>query len=280
VRLRNRLAALAQLVRLPNGLVAAAAVFVGGRWAGTGWSDGRVILAAISAMGLSALANAHNDFQDRHIDAYVHPERPIPSGAIPAGWVPAIIVVAGVLGVATALAARPELGVLSVAVAVTMLAYSGIKERSGLAGNLVVTVIGSLPFLYGAWAAGNAGAAVPLMALAAPLQFGREVAKDIDDEAGDWEGERPTLPIRLGLTAAQRIAAAAALVALLVLAVIAVRLPLVIGVSLLPAVLIVLFGCWQLLRGGRIPRSNVFRPSNAFKLGMVLAIAAMLPAPR
>jgi 4-hydroxybenzoate polyprenyltransferase len=278
---RKTVAAVARLARLPNGLVAAAAVIVGGRWAGAGWASGPVLLAALSAAALTAVANAYNDFEDRDIDAVVHAERPIPSGAIAPQTALLLALVAGALGVFLAAAARLPLGVLSIFVVAVMLGYGRIKAWSGVAGNVVVAVLGSLPFLYGAWAAGAPRAAIPLVALAAPLQFAREVAKDIDDVAGDF-GSRRTLPLTVGRAAARGISVVAAVLAVCGLPLAAagstrvgVTMPgggllLLAGVLLLPAGAFVLFGCWRLLQG----RAGA---AGAFKAAMVLAILAMVP---
>ena len=75
-----------------------------------------------------------------------------------------------------------------------MLAYSQIKSRWGVLGNATVAVLGSMPFLYGAWAAGKPEAGIVLVGIAAPLHLAREIAKDIDDIDGD-RGRRRTLPI-------------------------------------------------------------------------------------
>ena len=75
-------------------------------------------------------------------------------------------------------------------------------------GNVVVALLASLPFLYGAWAAGDPRAGVPLVAVAMPLHFAREVAKDLDDVRGD-AGWRATLALRSGATAARWTAAGA-----------------------------------------------------------------------
>lgn len=262
-------AAVATLVRLPNGLVAAAAVIVGGRWAGAGWGSVPVALAAGSAVALTATANAINDYQDFPIDFIAHPDRPIPSGAIGARSALLIAGVAAVCGVGLAACARLGLGVLSLGVVAAMVSYGPIKARGGVAANAMVAALGALPFLYGAWAAGIPGAAMPLVALAAPLQFAREVAKDVEDMAGD-RGRRRTLPLVAGPAAARGVAVAAAMVAVLVLVAIGGRWRPFTGLALLPAGLLVVAGCWQLTRG----RAGA---ATRFKLAMVLAIIAMIP---
>jgi len=72
-------------------------------------------------------------------------------------------------------------------------------------------VLASMPFLYGAWAAGEPRAGLVLVGIAAPLHFAREIAKDVDDIDGD-RGRRRTLPITAGVGVARVIEVAATFV--------------------------------------------------------------------
>jgi geranylgeranylglycerol-phosphate geranylgeranyltransferase len=262
------LTALVALVRLPNGLVAAGAVFVGGRWAGGGWWNPRVALAAASAVALTAVANAVNDYQDASIDVVAHPNRPIPSGAIAARTALGVAGSAAVIGIGCAAMAAPGLGLLSLGVVAAMVSYGVIKARSGVAANAMVAALGALPFLYGAWAAGVPSAAAPLVALAAPLQFAREVAKDIDDVTGD-RGRRQTLPLVAGTGAARAIGTASAIVAIAVLATFGHGRPPLAAATLFPAGAVAGVGAWRLAKG----QSGA---ATIFKVAMVLAILAMV----
>jgi len=199
--------ALARLVRLPNGLLAAAGVFVGARGAGVTWSA-PVLATGVAAICLAIVANAFNDYDDRAIDAIIHPERPLPSGAITPGAALRTVAVAALGGVTLSALARPMLALVSIGVIGVMLAYSRIKAQWGVVGNATVAVLGSMPFLYGAWAAGRPEAGLVLVGIAAPLHFAREIAKDVDDIDGD-RGRRRTLPIIAGVGAAQVVRIAA-----------------------------------------------------------------------
>jgi geranylgeranylglycerol-phosphate geranylgeranyltransferase len=170
-----------------------------------------VLAAAAAAILLSAVANAFNDYDDRAIDAMIHPDRPLPSGILTPASALRIVMIAAVGGVVSSTLARPVLGVVSLCVIGVMLAYGRIKARSGLVANAIVAVLGSMPFLYGAWAAGQPRAGVVLVGIAAPLHFAREIAKDVDDIDGD-RGRRRTLPITAGVGVARVIEAAATLV--------------------------------------------------------------------
>jgi 4-hydroxybenzoate polyprenyltransferase len=188
---------------LPNGVLAAAGVLVGARGAGVTWSPS-VLLAALAAICLGAVANAFNDYDDRAIDAIIHPGRPLPSGALAPRTALRIVVIAAAGGTVLSALARPVLGVVSLGVIGVMLAYGRVKTRWGVLANAIVAVLGSMPFLYGAWAAGDPRVGIALVGIAAPLHFAREIAKDMEDVDGD-RGRRKTLPIVAGVGVARAI---------------------------------------------------------------------------
>ncbi len=198
----QRLASVAALVRWRNALIACAGVLLGAWWTGGEVSARAVVLAAAAALALAAFANACNDYYDREIDVIAHPDRPLPRGALTPRFVLWVAAVAAASAVTLATGASPALGLLSVGILVVMLEYSRWIKRRGLAGNLTVAVLASLPFLYGGWAAGHARAALPLVALAVPLHLAREIAKDLEDVDGD-RGTRRTLPLTRGAPAAK-----------------------------------------------------------------------------
>jgi geranylgeranylglycerol-phosphate geranylgeranyltransferase len=164
-----------------------------------------VLAAALAAICLAVVANAFNDYDDRAIDALIHPSRPLPSGAITPRAALLAVAIAAVAGIVLSALARPILGAVSVGVVAVMLVYGRVKACSGVVANAIVALVGSMPFLYGAWAAGDPASGVVLVGLAAPLHFAREIDKDLDDVAGD-AGRRRTLPIVAGPQIARAIA--------------------------------------------------------------------------
>lgn len=189
--------ALLRLIRWENALISAVGVLVGAWWAGGSLQEARTAWAAGAAICLAALANAFNDLCDVEIDRTAHPERPLPSGDLSASTARGVVVIAGVLAVLFSYLAIPEMAAASIAVIGLMLLYSRILKRRGLIGNITVAVLASLPFLYGGWTAGRPLASLSLVALAIPLHLAREIAKDIEDAAGD-AGMRRTLPVAAG----------------------------------------------------------------------------------
>lgn len=265
--MRARLAnALLRLARWPNVALAASGVAFGAWW--VGWGPGeRIALAAVGAACLTVTANVWNDIADIEIDRLAHPDRPLPSGRLSTRAARAIATTAGVLGVALEAAALPELGALSVAVVALMYAYSPWIKRAGLLGNVVVAVLASLPFLYGAWVVGRPRGAISLVIIAVPLHLAREVAKDLEDAPAD-AGSRRTLPVSAGVSVAVAVLSVASLAFLLLLLPFVAARPWF-AAAVLPAAALVLCAVGIAVRGHR-------GSPLVFKLAMICAMAAFL----
>src|SRR5512140_3110802 len=168
---RRAIKAALRLVRWANALTAAAGVVLGAWWAGwAGWGGTpRVLFAAISAIGLTAAANTWNDLVDVYIDRFAHPGRPLVTGALTLRAADRIAMLAATCAVIAASEVSVALGIVSVAVLLLMRLYSPWIKRAGLAGNLLVSVLASLPFVYGSYAVGHWERGVPLVLIASAL---------------------------------------------------------------------------------------------------------------
>ena len=195
-------AALAEIARWPNALIAAAGVLVGAWWAKPGLPGAAPLWAALAAVALTVFANAFNDRYDVEIDRVAHPERPLPRGALDERQVQYLYLGAAVAAAGFSLLAHPALCLTSLAVLAVMASYTVALKRWGFAGNLTVAVLASLPFLYGAVSVGDWRAGVQLFVVGAPLHLAREIAKDIDDAGGDADHRR-TIPVAHGVRAAR-----------------------------------------------------------------------------
>jgi geranylgeranylglycerol-phosphate geranylgeranyltransferase len=259
-----------ELARWQNCLIAAAGVLFGAWWAGWG-SPVRVGFACAAAIALTVYTNATNDAADwLAIDRVAHPERPIPSKRITQRSALILGFSAAAAGVVFSFAARIWLGIISPYVLSLVIQYNTRGKRDGLPGNLTVAVVASLPFLYGAWATGNPRAGLMLVAIAAPLHFAREIAKDIDDQPGDALGGRRTVPIRWGL----KVANALILVALFAFAVQIIPVARAwprLALWIVPALAFSGYAAGRSLRG--LPGAP-----RAFKAAMLCAMAAFVIA--
>jgi geranylgeranylglycerol-phosphate geranylgeranyltransferase len=265
----TRVLPLARLLRLHNGAIAALGVVAGAWWAGARRLDGSVAAVAVAAVALAGFANAVNDRCDIAIDRVAHPDRPLPSGALSPAWATGAALACGAVALALIATVSAALALVTVGVLAAMTGYSTHLKRRGLAGNVAVAIIASLPFAYGAWVAGAPGAGLPLLAVAVPLHLAREVAKDVDDAAGD-AAARATLPLTHGAAAARwtsGLAAAIFCVAVGVLAGGSVRLTL----AFLPA-----FAC-AVLAIRRLSAARQGAP-RFYKAAMVCAMLALFTA--
>ena len=234
------------LVRWRNALIAAFGVLLGAWWAGGAPFSRAPLLSAAAAIVLAAFANAFNDCCDVEIDRVAHPGRPLPSGALTLRQARRVALTAAVLAVALTMLVSPALAAITVLVLLVMREYSVHLKRRGL-GNVIVAVLASLPFLYGAWSAGEPRAALPLLALGIPLHFAREVAKDLEDAPAD-AAVRRTLPVAQGAARARGVFFAALLVFLAVLIPFALARPLF-ALLVLPAVALCAAAARRVLAG-------------------------------
>lgn len=238
--------AVLELVRWRNALIAALGVLLGAWWADGAPLTRGPLLAAAAAIALAAFANAFNDCHDVEIDRVAHPDRPLPSGRLRRSTALAVALGGAIIGVACATLVSAALGALTILVVLVMREYSVRLKRQGF-GNLIVAVLASLPFLYGAWSAGHSRAALPLLALAVPLHFAREVAKDLEDAPGD-AAVRRTLPVTQGPARARGVFVVALLVFVAVLIPFALARPLF-ALLVLPAVAMCGAAAWRVLAG-------------------------------
>lgn len=264
--------AIARLARWPNALIAALGVVVGAWWAGGSPTASSTLLAAVAAIGLAAFANAYNDVRDEAIDRIAHPGRPLPAGELSRGTALLVAWVGAALAFGAATLVSLPLGLLTVGIVALMREYSRRIKRLGLPGNVVVALLASLPFVYGAWSTGRATAGIALAAVAAPLHLSRELAKDLEDAAAD-AAERRTLAVR-SVPAAKRalMVSLAGYIAALILFILPRPAA---AVALFPATLLAILGAWRAVRDHRgAPR--------LFKSAMVLAMLSLftLDAPR
>ena len=206
---RSRAASLLALVRVPNLAISAAGVAIGGVLAqGRVVMPGALRLAMLSAIGLGAAGNIANDLADQDADRVNRPDRPLVSGALSSNTAILVGGLLGGLGLLAAWMVEWRVFLLGLAALVVMLVYSPLLKRRGIAGNLAVAVVASVPLVYGAMAVGWWRAGLVASVLGAMLHFAREIVKDLEDVAGDAASGRRTIPIVFGRETAFLVAAA------------------------------------------------------------------------
>ncbi|HUQ82110.1 MAG TPA: UbiA family prenyltransferase, partial [Gemmatimonadaceae bacterium] len=259
--------AILSLVRWENALLSVAGVMLGA-WSATGRpGEPETLVMAGVAVLLTAFANADNDVRDFDIDRVAHPDRPLPSGALSIETARIIVGIAA----ASALVLSALLGgaqtFAAVAVIGAMTLYNRGVKAQGVPGNVIVAVVASLPFVFGAWSAGAVRDGLPLFLVGVPLHFAREIAKDLDDAHGDASYRR-TLPLRAGPGAARLVVVTSLALFVAALAPLAVHSP-AFAIIVLPAVALCLVAARRVWSGQR-------GTARLLKSAMVVAMVAFV----
>jgi geranylgeranylglycerol-phosphate geranylgeranyltransferase len=224
-------------------------------------------MVIVAAFALTAVANATNDMADVGIDRIAHPERPLPSGAITVAGAKRFAIACSVIALALTSLVAWWLGALTIVVVAIMWVYSARLKRHGVPGNLAVALLASLPFLYGAAAVDEVAKGALLVAVAAPLHFAREVAKDLEDASAD-AGSRRTVPVRSGAGTARATVAGGVATYSVAVALLATEYPLF-ALLLLPTIFLAAIAVHRLYRERR-------GTVELLKAAMVVAIAALV----
>jgi geranylgeranylglycerol-phosphate geranylgeranyltransferase len=191
-----------RLVRPFNATLASASVLIGAFLAGMASPTVRVVVACLSAWLICGGGNALNDAIDREADRRNRPTRPVVSGQVEVRQAVAL----SLLLFAGGLFAAWWVGLPALVVA--FCATGGLVlydiRGKGLLGvaNLVVSLVASLAFLYGALAAGQVVSGLTPMLFAFLYHLGREILKDVQDMPGDQISGIRTFPLVLGRTRA------------------------------------------------------------------------------
>lgn len=258
------------LIRWRNALLAGTGVLAGAWWS-AGHLSASVGAVVLGAFALTAVANTTNDIADVSIDRRAHPDRPLASGAISAAAARRFAIICAVIAVVLAAVVAWWLAVLTTIVVAIMWIYSSHLKSRGLPGNVAVAVIGSLPFLYGAVAVEEMGKGMLLVAVATPLHFAREVAKDLEDAPAD-AATRRTLPVTSGVRTARGAVVAGVATYSLAVALLATAYPLF-ALLLVPTIFLAVVAVRRLYRD----RAGT---AALLKAAMVLAIAALVISAR
>jgi len=177
-----------------------------------------VVIQILSVLTFMGAGNAMNDIKDAAIDAQAHPNRPLPSQRIRLETAKKFVVllwltsfsfmVAGVYLLMENDATWWPLVAIYVTAVALMLTYDlGPETKTkGLIGNVSISLMVAAVILYGA---ATVDSITRLSFLVAGVVFftnlAREIVKDCQDMLAD-EGERYTLPMKIGLERARMLA--------------------------------------------------------------------------
>lgn len=191
-----------RLMRLINCAMVGLAVLVGVVLANqnighNSWQN--LVYGFVTGFTLTAASMTINDYYDRQIDAINEPKRPIPSGLIKPREALMFAAILSILGFAAAYLTNTYCLVTAIIAWMVAAAYTTVGKRTGLPGNFLVSIIATIPFLYGMAIVADIRLNVLLCASTAFLSItGREITKGIVDVKGDKTANVKTLAVRYG----------------------------------------------------------------------------------
>lgn len=265
-----------RLTRPVNDFITALSVLVGAAIAGEIESWTMVFFACLSAFFISAGGNVINDFFDINIDRINRPNRPLPRAEISPNSALIWSILLFLTGLFLSLQVRPLSLVIAFVACGFLVLYSYVLKKTLLWGNLTVSAVAALAFVYGGIATKNFKLSLIPAAFALLFHLGREILKDIEDIKGDSSAGASTLPIKLGVKFSLDICTLIFLF-LIGLTIVPYLLHIFSFFYLLAVVLGVDLGLIYLIwsmRRNHSP-SNLHRLSNFLKIEMLVGLAAI-----
>jgi len=276
----NNLSAFLSIVRPLNVFIAGLSIALAAALVEARLFCASVACAVISGMFITAGANVINDICDVAIDRINKPQRILPSGRMSVQTARIYTIILLACGVIFSIFANIFAALIAASCAFLVIVYSVWLKRRPLIGNLVVSLVSALAFIFGTFAActetlqWRVGIFPALFAFL--FHFGREVVKDIEDRHGDEAVNARTLPLAYGLRAAQ-ITATLAFTTLAI----AVLLPFQSGfyqqpylwIILLGVYPVLIFAMWQVWRNPQVQPMRL--TSNLLKADMLIGLLAI-----
>ncbi len=197
------------LLRPVNLLLTLLGTALGGILAGlqSGMVDQDALTVALfSSVAIAGGGYALNDGMDIAEDRINRPKRPVASGKLTPGFARLFGLNFIVIGIAASYMISLTAMAFAFVVALLLYMYIGTAKSQPVIGNLLVAVVASAPFLFGAFAAGTFSAGWLPFSLAVPVHFARELLKDAEDVEGDCAAGHRTLATSKGSRVTVRVA--------------------------------------------------------------------------
>jgi geranylgeranylglycerol-phosphate geranylgeranyltransferase len=198
VKAIRRLKSFLVLTRPLNVLIGMLSIFIGAFITGTIQPGIDVLLAAISGGFIAAGANVINDYFDIAIDKINKPYRPIAAGIISSkeGFIYSMILF--ITGIVLGYLVNWVAFIVCIFSSALLFLYSYHLKRTVVWGNIAVSLVTALAFIYGGVAVNRLSYALIPATFSFFYHLGREIIKDVEDVAGDRADKIQTLPIKYG----------------------------------------------------------------------------------
>ena len=157
-----------------------------------------VAMASVVVFIVTGAGNSINDYFDHKIDAVNKPERPIPSGRITLKKALIYSITLSTVGILIALLINVLLGSIAFFSSILMIFYARDLKTKCLIGNIAISFLTGLCFVFGGIAVDQITISVYLGFFAFLMTMAREIVKDMEDMVGDKKEGATTLPILYG----------------------------------------------------------------------------------
>lgn len=198
----SKLGGYVRLIRPINCVMMGIAVIVGAVLANPNIAnnfEASLAYGFVTGFMLTAASMTMNDYYDRQIDSINEPNRPIPSGLIKPREALIFAAILSMVGFAAAYMTNTPCLETAIVAWIVFAAYTAFGKKSGLPGNLLVSTVVAIPFIYGMAIVAEVKLNVLLFASMAFLSnTGREITKGIVDVEGDATANVKTLAVRCG----------------------------------------------------------------------------------
>ncbi|MCD6441077.1 MAG: geranylgeranylglycerol-phosphate geranylgeranyltransferase [Candidatus Marinimicrobia bacterium] len=165
-----------------------------------------ILLATAIVWSYTGAGNAINDYCDAEIDKINRPERPIPQGSVSRKgaliWSVCLFLTGSLLAIPVL---TIELMIILLLAVLLLTTYSLFFKMRPFLGNVVVSTILGMTFLFAASIYGDISKGVTPFFLAFGFNLIREIVKDIQDMDGDQTLGARTLPLKYGVGVTRKI---------------------------------------------------------------------------
>lgn len=232
------------------------------------------LIVAVVVFLVTGAGNIINDYFDHKIDAVNKPERPIPSGRISLKKALIYSTALFAMGILIAFIINILLGIIAFLSSLLMIYYARDLKTKCLIGNITISFLTGLCFVFGGIAVNQITVSVYLGFYAFLMTMAREIVKDMEDMVGDEKEGASTLPIVYGKRKSSIIASVFMIIA-------SVSSPIlyfmgIFSISyliiLIIAIIIFLSGAISILKDQS--HENTRKISKRIKIGMVITFLA------
>lgn len=236
----------------------------------------KVLLASISGGLIAGAANAINDYYDVAIDRVNKPHRPIAAGIIAPREGFSFSIILFLSGNILGFLINWQASIICIFSSVLLFLYSARFKRTVLWGNLMVSLVTALAFIYGGSAVNRLRDTVIPAVFSFFYHLGREIIKDVEDVKGDRADNIQTLPIKHGERFALKVATGIYIILIILTLMPYIfnllgRYYLIVVLAIVDFIIIyVLFSMWY-----QPDTKNLSRLSLILKLNMLAGLAAI-----